>query len=191
MIDHRITLKYNPHHRTNIGRKATPAVRVYRSDPEGITLQNMARARVHERVAIVCRRTRACRCYLRSREDRGRMTAAVATSREGQGFSHEDCPQLFVALRMLRLRTIYRAENIGNVLKRVVNVCQRQRVNEVLGPRVTEFICNVGRENVRPIQHVFHGGLLDPMSAINLVRHSAPPKLFETPYTHTFEHPHL
>jgi len=31
-------------------------------------------------------------------------------------------PQLFVALRMLRLRTIYRAENIGNVLKRVVNV---------------------------------------------------------------------
>ena len=39
MIDHRITLKYNPHHRSNIGRKATPAVRVYRSDPEGITLQ--------------------------------------------------------------------------------------------------------------------------------------------------------
>jgi hypothetical protein len=39
MIDHSITLKYNPHHRTNIGRKATPAVRVYRSDPEGITLQ--------------------------------------------------------------------------------------------------------------------------------------------------------
>jgi hypothetical protein len=88
---------------------------------------------------------------------------------------------------MLRLRTIYRAENIGNVLKRVVNVCQRQRVNEVLGPLVTEFICNVGRENVRPIQHVFHGGLLDPMSAINLVRHSEPPKLFETPYTHTFD----
>ena len=39
MIDHSITLKYNPHHRTNIGRKATPAVRVYRSDPEGVTLQ--------------------------------------------------------------------------------------------------------------------------------------------------------
>ena len=82
---------------------------------------------------------------------------------------------------MLPLRTIYRAENIGNVLKRVLNVCQRQRVNEVLGPCVTEFICNVGRENVRPIQHVFHGGLLDPMPAINLVRNSAPPK-----HTHTF-----
>ena len=30
---------------------------------------------------------------------------------------------------MLRLRTIYRAENIGDVLKRVVNVCQREFVN--------------------------------------------------------------
>jgi hypothetical protein len=87
---------------------------------------------------------------------------------------------------MLRLRTIYRAENIGNVLKRVVNVCQREFV-KVLEPLVTEFVCNFGRENARPIQHVFHGGLLDPMSAINLVRHSAPPKLFETPYTHTFD----
>jgi hypothetical protein len=71
--------------------------------------------------------------------------------------------QLSVALGMLRLRTIYRAENIGNVLKRVVNVCQQEFVNEVLGPLVTEFICNFGRENARPIQHTFHGGLLDPM----------------------------
>ena len=39
MVDHSITLKYSPQHRTNIGRKATPAVRVYCSDPEGITLQ--------------------------------------------------------------------------------------------------------------------------------------------------------
>lgn len=39
MTDHTVALKYNPQHRTNIGRKATPAVRVYRSDPEGITLQ--------------------------------------------------------------------------------------------------------------------------------------------------------
>ena len=39
MTDHSIALKYNPQHRTNIGRKATPAVRVYCSDPEGITLQ--------------------------------------------------------------------------------------------------------------------------------------------------------
>jgi len=92
-----------------------------------------------------------------------RPPAAVATSREGHRFSHEDRPQLSVALRMLRLRTIYRAENIGNVLKRVVNVCQQEFVNEVLGPLVTEFICNFGRENARPIQHAFHGGLLDPM----------------------------
>ena len=39
MTDHTVALKYNPQHRTNIGRKATPAVRVYRSDPEGISLQ--------------------------------------------------------------------------------------------------------------------------------------------------------
>ena len=39
MTDHTVALKYNPQHRTNIGRKATPAVRMYRSDPEGITLQ--------------------------------------------------------------------------------------------------------------------------------------------------------
>src|SRR6516165_8683480 len=58
-----------------------------------------------------------------------RSSAAVATSREGHRFSHEDRPQLPVAVRMLRLRTIYRAENIGNVLKRVVNVCQREFVN--------------------------------------------------------------
>jgi hypothetical protein len=90
-------------------------------------------------------------------------SAAVATSREGHRFSHEDRPQLSVALRMLRLRTIYRAENIVNVLKRVVNVCQQEFVNEVLGPLVTELICNFGRENARPIQHAFHGGLLDPM----------------------------
>ena len=38
---------------------------------------------------------------------------------------------------MLRLRTIYRAENIGNVLKRVVNVCQQEFVNEELVPLVT------------------------------------------------------
>jgi len=39
MTDHSVTLKYNPQHRTHTGRKATPAVRVCRSDPEGITLQ--------------------------------------------------------------------------------------------------------------------------------------------------------
>jgi hypothetical protein len=39
MTERSITLKYNPHRRTNIGPKETPAVRVYRSDPEGVTLQ--------------------------------------------------------------------------------------------------------------------------------------------------------
>jgi hypothetical protein len=39
MTDLTVTLKYSPHHRTNIGLKGTPAVRVYRSDPEGVTLQ--------------------------------------------------------------------------------------------------------------------------------------------------------
>jgi hypothetical protein len=39
MTDRSVTLRYNPHHRTNIGPKETPAVRVYLSDPEGVTLQ--------------------------------------------------------------------------------------------------------------------------------------------------------
>src|SRR5262245_34603174 len=83
-----------------------------------------------------------------------RSSAILGSARHRSGghrFSHEDRPQLSVALRMLRLRTIYRAENIGNVLKRVVNVCQREFVNEVLGPLVTEFVCNFGREDATPI----------------------------------------
>jgi len=39
MTERSIALKYNPQYRTNTGCKATPAVRVRRSDPEGITLQ--------------------------------------------------------------------------------------------------------------------------------------------------------
>jgi hypothetical protein len=64
-----------------------------------------------------------------------RSSSAVATSRAGHRFSHEDRPQLSVALRMRRLRTIYRAENIGNVLKRVVNVCLRKFIRPLLPPR--------------------------------------------------------
>jgi len=75
--------------------------------------------------------------------------------------AHEDHPKLSVVLRMRRLRTC-RAENMGSVLKRVVNVCQRQFVNEVLAPHVTEFVCNFGRENATPHQHAFHRNLLDP-----------------------------
>ena len=39
MTERSVALKYNPQYRTNTGHKAAPAVRVYRSDPEGITLQ--------------------------------------------------------------------------------------------------------------------------------------------------------
>jgi hypothetical protein len=39
ITDRRIALRYIPHYRTKVGRKEAPAVRVYRSDPEGITLE--------------------------------------------------------------------------------------------------------------------------------------------------------
>jgi hypothetical protein len=51
--------------------------------------------------------------------------------------------------------TFQPAEDIGSVLKGSVNVCQRQPVNEVLGPLVTEFIRNFGGEDATPIQHAF------------------------------------
>src|SRR5437899_5065390 len=43
------------------------------------------------------------------------------------------------------------AEDIGGALKRGVNVCQRQPVNEVFGPLVTKFVRNFGREGATPI----------------------------------------
>ena len=83
MVDHSITLKYNPHHRTNIGRKATPAVRVYRSDPEGITLQiwheheyMSAWLSFADALAVADAIWEAAKTCT--------MNAAVATSREGQ-----------------------------------------------------------------------------------------------------------
>src|SRR5262249_23024597 len=85
-------------------------------------------------------------------------------------------PQLSVALRLLHLRTIHRAENIGSALKRGVNVCQRQFINEVLGPLVTELIRNFSGEDATPIQHAF------PTAAFSiklgkLVRHRRRPPL--------------
>ena len=56
-----------------------------------------------------------------------------------------------MALTALRLRTLYRAENIGSALKGGVNVPQRQVVNEVLGSLVTEFVRDFGREDANPI----------------------------------------
>ena len=73
-------------------------------------------------------------------------------------------PQLSVLLTIPRLRTLLRgsrcvlnrrsalSEDIGSVLKGVVKVCQRQLVNEVLGPLVTEFVRNFGREGATPVQ---------------------------------------
>jgi hypothetical protein len=66
-----------------------------------------------------------------------------------------------MVLVAVRLRTLYRAENIGGVLKWGVNVSQRRSVNEVLGPLVTQFVRDFGREDATPIQLGFHCGLLD------------------------------
>jgi hypothetical protein len=86
-------------------------------------------------------------------------------------------------LTALHLRTIHRAENIDSTLKRGVNVCQRQFVNEVLGPLVTEFIRNFGGEDATPIQHAFPTAAFSITSRlVKLVRHGAPPEL-ELPYT--------
>ena len=51
-----------------------------------------------------------------------------------------------------RPRALHRTEDIGSVLKGGVNVCQQQLVNEVLGPLVTEFVRDFGREGATPIQ---------------------------------------
>jgi hypothetical protein len=49
------------------------------------------------------------------------------------------------------VRALHRAEDIGSALKGGVNVCQRQLVNEVLGPLAIEFAYNLGREGTTPI----------------------------------------
>jgi hypothetical protein len=48
-------------------------------------------------------------------------------------------------------RALHRAEDIGSALKGGVNFCQRQLVNEVLGPLVTEFVRNFGREDPKQL----------------------------------------
>ncbi len=52
---------------------------------------------------------------------------------------------------VLDRRSAFLSEDIGSVLKGGVKVCQRQLVNEVLGPLVTEFARNLGREGATPI----------------------------------------
>src|SRR5262245_43896708 len=73
---------------------------------------------------------------------------------------------------MRRLRTIYRAENIGNVLKGGVKVCQQELVNELLGPLVTEFVRNFSREDATPYQRGSNGGLLGRIQAVKFIRHN-------------------
>jgi len=78
-----------------------------------------------------------------------------------------------MALMALRLRTLHRrnrcfldrlsaflSDDIGSSLKGGVEVCERQHVNEVLGPLVTEFARDLGREAATPIQRGFNGSLL-------------------------------
>jgi hypothetical protein len=83
-------------------------------------------------------------------------------------------PELSVALTAPRLRTLHRgsrfvldrpsgflSEDIGSALKGGAKVCQRQPVNEVLGPLVTQFALNLAREDATLLQRGFHGGLLN------------------------------
>ena len=51
------------------------------------------------------------------------------------------------------------------MLKGGVKVCQRQLVNEVLRPRVTEFARDLGREVATPIQRGFNASFLGSVQA--------------------------
>jgi len=76
------------------------------------------------------------------------------------------------ALTVPRPRTFHRAEDIGNVLKGGVNVCQQQLVNELLGPLVTESVRNFSREDATPYQRGSNGGLLGRIQAVKFIRHN-------------------
>src|SRR5262249_48907345 len=78
-----------------------------------------------------------------------------------------------MALTAPRLRALYRAEDIGSAFKGGVNVCQRQLVDEVLGPPVTEFVRNFGREGATPIQRGSNASILGRVQAVKLIRHNA------------------
>jgi hypothetical protein len=81
--------------------------------------------------------------------------------------------QLSVPLTTPRLRALHRAKDIGSALKGGVNVCQRQLVDEVLGPLGTEFIRNLGREGATPNQRGSNASLLGRVQAVELIRHNA------------------
>ncbi|SRR6266403_1889894 len=81
--------------------------------------------------------------------------------------------QLSAALTAPDLRALHRAEDISSALKGGVNVCQRQLVNEVLGPLVAEFVRNFGREGATPIQRGPNASRLGRVLAVELIRHNA------------------
>src|SRR5215471_609762 len=60
----------------------------------------------------------------------------------------------------------------GSVLKRGEHVCQRQVVNEVLGPLITEFVRNFGREDTTSYQRSSNASLLVRIWAVKLIRHN-------------------
>src|SRR6516225_2898040 len=62
---------------------------------------------------------------------------------------------------------------MDSMLKGGVKVCQRQLVNEVLRPRVTEFARDLGREVATSIQRGFNASLLGGVQAVKLIRHHA------------------
>jgi hypothetical protein len=64
------------------------------------------------------------------------------------------------------------SKDIGSVLKGGVKVCQRQLVTEVLGPLVTEFALNLGREVATPIQGAFNASFLCRAQGVKLIRHN-------------------
>src|SRR5499433_1021304 len=82
-------------------------------------------------------------------------------------------PHLSAALTAPRLRALHCAEHIGSAFKGGVNVCQRQLINEVLGPLVTEFVPNFGREGATPIQRGSNASLLHRVQAVKIIRHTA------------------
>jgi len=69
--------------------------------------------------------------------------------------------------------TVGFVEDIGNALKGGVNVCQRQLANEVLGPLVTEFVRNFGREDATPYQRGSNASLLGRVQTVKLIKHNA------------------
>jgi len=70
------------------------------------------------------------------------------------------------------LPSCFLSEDIGSVLKGSVNVCQRQLVNEMLGPLVTKFVRNFSREDATPYQRGSNGGLLSRIQAVKFIRHN-------------------